>query len=434
VRLSAEARRSAEALIAGRLGLSFSGSREADLEHRLLEAVRSSQARSVDDYLAWLAAQPDEGPGWARLASLLTIGETYFFRDRACFQALEETVLPALVADRRARGALRLRLWSAGCATGEEPYSLAILLDRLLPDRARWQLTILGTDLNPDALDAARRGVYREWSLRSLPDALRARYFVRRGTGRFELDPCVRSMVALTTANLTDELPPLVADHPIDLILCRNALMYLTEDALATAVGRLQGALARGGWLVVAPAEASAQRFRPLVPVNFPGAIFFRKGQATKAGAAAALALPVRAPEPRDAVVRAARSAAPVPPLPPAPERETEERASAAQPLLEQARALADRGELPEALRLCKAALEERRLDPEVHRLLAAIHQERGDVPAALAALRRALYLDPDSVELHLALGNLLLQCGQRRRGLRHLEAAQRLAARAEAS
>jgi chemotaxis protein methyltransferase CheR len=83
---------------------------------------------------------------------------------------------------------------------------------------------------------------------------------------------------------------------------------------------------------------------------------------------------------------------------------------------------------------VCKAALKQERLDPEVHRLLAAIHQERGDVPAALAALRRALYLDPDSVELHLALGNLLLRSGQRRRGLRHLDAAQRLAARAEAS
>lgn len=433
MRLSAEARRSAETLIARRLGLSFSGIREADLEHRLLEAVRSSPARSVDDYLAWLAAQPDEGPGWARLSSLLTIGETYFFRDRACFRALEETVLPALVADRRARGTLRLRLWSAGCATGEEPYSLAILLDRLLPDRARWQLTILGTDLNPDALDAARRGAYREWSLRSFPDALRARYFERHGIGRFELDPCVRSMVAFTTANLTDELPPLVADHPMDLILCRNALMYLTEDALATAVGRLKGALAGDGWLVVAPAEASAQRFRSLVPMNFPGAIFFRKGRAPKAGAVPALALPARAEEPRETLLRPAPRAAPAPPPPRPLERETEGEVRAVAPLREQARALADRGELPEALRLCEAALKEERLDPGAYGLLAAIHQERGDVPGALAALRRALYLDPDSVELHLALGNLLLQCGQRRRGVRHLEAAHRLAARAEA-
>src|SRR5690242_13592906 len=111
------------------------------------------------------------------LASHLTIGETYFFRDSDAFAALSTRILPELIAARRRAGELRLRIWSAACCTGEETYSIAILLNQLLPDIADWQVTLLGTDVNPRFLRKAFEGVYGQWSFRNVPEDVRARYF-----------------------------------------------------------------------------------------------------------------------------------------------------------------------------------------------------------------------------------------------------------------
>ncbi|MBI4381907.1 MAG: protein-glutamate O-methyltransferase CheR, partial [candidate division NC10 bacterium] len=280
MRLSNELCIQAQALIASRLGLDFSKGRQADLERGLVGACRTSSVSVPETYLAWLATLPDESTEWRRLVGHLTVGETYFFRDRALFEALEQHVLPSLITARRTERNLRLRLWSAGCATGEEPYSLAVLLDRLLPDLSEWALTILATDINPDALEAARRGCYREWSFRETPQWTRDQYFHRRNAETFEVSPRIRRMVTVAPLNLAEDGYPAVMTNTsaMDLVLCRNVLMYFTRDAQRATVARLQRALVSEGWLAVSPAEASAELFQPLVSVNFPGAILYRKG------------------------------------------------------------------------------------------------------------------------------------------------------------
>jgi chemotaxis protein methyltransferase CheR len=270
--LSDEVCQQARALIASRLGLDFPEHRRADLAEGLARACRTPPMSTPEAYLAWLATLPGESPAWGRLAGYLTVGETYFFRDRAVFDALEQQILPALIAARRAEGVLRLRLWSAGCATGEEPYSLAILLDRLLPDRATWALTILATDVNPQALEVAQQGCYREWSFRETPQWIRDRWFHRVGGDRFEVQPKIRQMLAFAPLNLAADGYP-----SMDLILCRNVLMYFTPEAREATVARLRHALVPGGWLAVSPAEASVDLFRPLSPVSVPGALLYRK-------------------------------------------------------------------------------------------------------------------------------------------------------------
>ncbi len=415
---AADVRREAEALVSRRLGLRLPEERRDDLERAILEGLRSSRL-SAEAYLAWLGSLPDGSPEWGRIASRITVGETHFFRDRACFDALEQHVLPTLVAARRREGLLRLRLWSAGCSTGEEPYSLAILLDRLLPDREGWALTILATDVNGAALEAGPRGLYREWSLRGTPDWVRSRYFRPRRAGRLELESGIRTMVTFAPLNLADDgYPSMVTNtSAMDIIVCRNVLMYLGAEAQHASVARLQRALVPGGWLILSPVEASPELMRPLVPVEFPGAIFHCKEQ------------PLSAPPPR------ARQPPEPPPLPffppaPAPEAPPEPPADTPLPdgaLLERARALADRGQLEQARALCKAAVAEERLDPQGHFLLAAICQELGDIPAALEGLRRSIYLAPDSAPAHFLLGTLLLRAGERPRGRRCLESAVRL-------
>src|SRR4029078_13038990 len=128
--LSPEVHREAEILVGRRLGLRLPAERRADLERAFVEGLRASRLGTAEAYLGWLDGLSAGSPEWARMAARLTIGETYFFRDRAAFEALEQHVLPDLIATRRTEGTHYLRLWSAGCATGEEPYSLAILLDR----------------------------------------------------------------------------------------------------------------------------------------------------------------------------------------------------------------------------------------------------------------------------------------------------------------
>ncbi len=469
MRLSDDTCAQARALIASRLGLDFAEGRRADLERGLVRACRAAAVSVPEEYVHWLGSLPEQNPEWRRLASHLTVGETYFFRDPCSFAALEQQVLPALIAQRRADGVLRLRLWSAGCATGEEPYSLAILLDRLLPDRADWALTILATDISREALEVAREGCYRQWSLRGTPTTVRDRYFSSRDGQSFELDPSLRRLITFAPLNLAEASYPSAVTSAIDVILCRNVLMYFTPAAQRAAVVRLRHALVPGGWLLVSPAETSSELLQPLVPINFPGAILYRNESlpiensffchsdpAEESHAAvwpgrdmgiprcAQNDTPVleRAPVDHSAVdsvsaLRARRPAAPLASLPDGvtvPGGESFETAShpAGVTLIDEApsdaedlahaRALADQGQLERARRLCQAALARDRLNPETYLLLAAICQEQSEVPAALQALRRALYLAPHSAAAHFLLGSLLLQRGEGRHARRSMQ------------
>jgi len=419
----------AHGLVADRLGLVFEGCRQADLERGFLRACAAAAMRSPELYLAWLSQLPDENLEWGRLARYLTVGETYFFRDPACFAALEHEVLPALIAERRAAHILRLRLWSAACATGEEPYSLAILLDRLLPDRADWSVTILATDINPDALEQARLGQYRPWALRETLRAIQDRYFLPDAADTFTLQPAVRQAVTFAPLNLAADVYPSLETNTgaMDLVLCRNALMYFARETQASAAGRLQRALVPGGWLALSPSEASADLFPTLLTVNFPGAIFFRRPLDSHAAAErrpaqlaqdpAPVAPPPRPTRPVSHAAAAGRTAVASPTGP----RGTARVPSTA---LDRARSLADHGDLEEARRVCEAALKQDWHDPAAQLLLATIAQEQGDLAAAAEALRKAVYLDPDSPLAYFLTGSLLFRQDRRQEGRRALEVA----------
>lgn len=424
--ISDEMHAQARALIADRLGLDFPESRQADLKRGLKEALGHSQGRAPEQYLAWLATLPDESPEWKWLASFLTVGETYFFRDRACVDALEQRIFPDLVAARRSANILRLRCWSAGCATGAEPYSLAILLDQLLPDRQAWSLTILATDINPDALDLAQRGTYSAWALRETPQWIIDRYFHRRGKDSFELDHAIRRLVTFAPLNLAkDSFPTLMTNtSAMDLIVCRNVLMYFTGNVQQAVASRLHEALVTGGWLVVAPAEASTELFRPLAPVNLPGVIFYKKTEDSGTAPLSGLQPEMVASELQGPLCSIGESDNPDPHQLPVASLVAER--TQCQPDraidLQSVRILADQGHLEQARRLCETVLAQDRLNPEAALLRAAICQEQGDIHAAIEALRHAIYLAQDSAAAHFMLGCLLLRQGDRARGRRSLE------------
>src|SRR5262245_20228366 len=154
---------------------------------------------------------------WQRLLYHLAIGETYFFRD---IDALRERVLPRLIARRRTDGSRTLRIWSAGCATGEEPYTIAILLCELIDDVEAWKITILGTDINLEAINFARRGLYTQWSVRSV---LPENPYLRPRGNRWQISDQIRRMVDFRYLNLIDNHIGLAN---ADLVVCRNVLYY----------------------------------------------------------------------------------------------------------------------------------------------------------------------------------------------------------------
>jgi chemotaxis protein methyltransferase CheR len=261
-------------LIEQSTGLSVRTRLRADLEAMLLDLARGDLANL---YLT-LQHTPLTDPTWQAVVQALTIGETYFFRDSTSFNLLRTEVLPSLIRQRRAARRQELSVWCAGCATGEEPYSVAMLLYELLPDLDQWNLNIIGTDINARALQHARRGVYREWAFRQNAPDLRSRYF-KAVTGGWRLQPRLRNLVMFRQANLLHE-PPL---SQVDLIFCRNVLIYLTRAHIARLESTLLGTLVPGGWLLLGASEALHTRREQWETHIYPGAVLYQKAQRTLA-------------------------------------------------------------------------------------------------------------------------------------------------------
>lgn len=428
-------------VLAQQIGLHFPKERWGELKRKIAAATPALGMPDAETCAERLLSAPLTRSQIEILASHLTVGETYFLREKKSFELLEERIFPELI--RAGAGAdRRLRVWSAGCCTGEEPYSLAILLDRLIPGFRDWNIAILATDINPEFLRKAADGVYGEWSFRDTPSWFRERYFKKRKSERFEIDPHIRKRVTFSYLNLAEDVYPSLFSNTnaMDVILCRNVLMYFTAARARKVVDNLYQCLVDGGWLIVSPPETSNLLFSRFGAVEFPGAVFYRKNAAAKPRPAAGYPAPIFAPppealppfEPTPPPMSPGWDAAePVSPkavrqeaeTAPPPDSEENERDS----LCRLARTYANQGKLTEAAEWCEKAIAADKLDPAAHYLLAVVEQERGQNAAAVRALMRALYLDPDFALAHFALGNLRLSQGRQREAERHFETASAL-------
>ncbi len=169
-------------VIASHMGLSYPRDRFRDLERAITKAAPSLGYKDFQESTHRLLEAPLSESQIAILAHHLTIGETHFFRHEKVFEVLQEQILPELIAARRATGR-RLRIWSAGCATGEEPYSLAMVVRKVVHDLAMWDVTILATDINRDFLRKAERGIYSQWSFRSVPPGIKETFLFGKWRG-----------------------------------------------------------------------------------------------------------------------------------------------------------------------------------------------------------------------------------------------------------
>ena len=397
-----------------RMGWSLASSSPRHLEHALrsmAEHLRLADAGACLDWLtapAWTAEKADS------CARFMTVGETYFFREQRAFDLIVERVR-ARAADPAMAG-VPLRVWSAGCCTGEEPYSAAIALLEAFPNMAPGAVSILATDVSKRNLAAARAGLYRNWSFRGVPERLRARYFSDDGDGLQRVADRVRAMVHFDELNLALPSYPSPANGTacIDVILCRNVLMYFTPPQRKLAVQRLRACLADGGWLVVNASEASSELFEGFTATCHPDAIHYRKSVAP------APAVPRKAmPQ------RAAPAAAALPRIPDA----GAERRIKRRPAVIPATARIPAAPAPVAAPATAAEVAPPPGGDGIAELRARVAHaiSAGDTERARTCLQRIIFLEPLDVAAHYMMGIVLEQGGRMAQGRRRFEVVAQL-------
>jgi chemotaxis protein methyltransferase CheR len=358
-------------------------------------------------------ALPEE---WGNLLPLVTVNESYLFRTPQHFAALATTLLPGLLATRAT--ARRLRVWSAGCACGEEPATLAMVLADA-PALAGWDWRVIATDVDDDALAAARRGVYGARAVASVPAAQRERYLTGGGDA-YSLAPSLLSRIEYRSLNLVRE-PFADPGGPFDVVFLRNVLIYFRPHSQRRVAAAVAATLARDGLLFVGPAETLWQLTDELEPVDLGDCFCYRRGRDHPTAQGSAPRAPgagnAGVPTPRGRPAqpprhRAERGSAPPPPARPgAPAREGPAAVTNSDRLREAARhLLSDR--LQEAVDLVDQALAADPGDAQAHALEGFVHDISGRSEMAIASLRAALYLDPSLYQAHLMLGDALRRLG----------------------
>ncbi len=408
-------------VIERRSGLAFPPEKWPELRKGLSDASEMlglTGARELAERFLSPAAPTD----WTSvLLDHLTIGETYFFREPDALEGIENSILPGLVRARR-DGSRSLRIWSAGCSTGEEPYTLSMLLLRTIPDIDQWDISLLATDLNTESLEKARKGVYTAWSFRGTPGWVRDGFFRQSGEHGWSVAPAVRKLVRFERLNLcTDTFPASwnsTAD--LDLILCRNVLMYFAPDRIEAVLRGFLAALVPGGYLVVSANELSMASFAGFERVERGKAFCFRKPSG-KAGPSVLPSAPARIGRRRtDLPKPQADAPAPVPSDSPRRPATAPEPGSP----LAAARRCADGGRFDEAALHCRAAIERDPMNPAGYYLYGVVLQEKGDSTSAAREFRRAIYIDPEFVAPYVSLGQMLHASGNRSEARRHFSNA----------
>jgi chemotaxis protein methyltransferase CheR len=477
-------------LVAERLGLHFDDGKLDYLADVLQRRMQETGCRHFSAYRNRIAPFAGDRNEIGALAEQLTVGETYFFRYWEHFRALADVVIPGRT---RARGGdRRLRMLSAGCASGEEPYSLAMLVRERFPDFGSWDIEICGFDVNSSVIARARRARYSQWSLRETPNDLRAEHFQAHG-GDFELKEAVRSAVRFEERNLVEPDPAFWRRNAFDIIFCRNVLMYFTTEVMRAVIARMADSLMPGGFLFLGHAETLRCVSQEFHLCHTHGTFYYQRREADETERPILVSSegvkdgtyspnPPELPEPNDSWFSAIRRAseritnltqarngnggkgssapAPVPhvakpSLPRLPERALalellrKERFSEAAELLRilppEAKAdsdtqlliavlLTNGGNLGEAERVCRNVLNLDELNAGAHYLMALCREHTGDQAAAVQHDETAAYLDPAFAMPHLHLGLIAKRTGDTEAARREFGRALQLLDREDAS
>jgi chemotaxis protein methyltransferase CheR len=241
-------------LIADRTGIYFSDRKRQMLMQAISEFTQQLQAKNSTDVIQMLNSLSTRSDPWRRLISRLTINETFFFRH---FRGIEKQLLPKVILEKNEDKVLNI--WSAGCSTGEEPYTIAMVLLSQINHIEDWKIRIYATDIDNQALVSARRAIYRDWSMRQIPKNYLKSYFTEKN-GEYHLLPQVKKLVHFDYLNLKDgNFPDLAAGIAhFDIIFCRNVTIYFEAQDTIRIARKFFESLVTGGRLIVGHSEPSA--------------------------------------------------------------------------------------------------------------------------------------------------------------------------------
>ncbi len=449
-------------------GLNFMEKRDSDLLRNIEQAAKEFSFSDNYEFITWLLENKITEQELGTLASYFTIGETYFLREKKSFDFLEHIYLPGLIFKRKSEHRT-LRVWSAGCASGEEAYTIAVLLKRVIPDIKNWDITILATDINPVFLEKARRGIYTKWSFRNNPDWFLDNYFTKTGKNEYQILPEIRKMVTFSSLNLAENSYPSQKTNTesLDIIFCRNVLIYFNQKGHGDVTSRFYKSLKNGGLLMVSPVEMSSWISPEFEKIFYSGFTIYQKGSIKGSKPIVQKTEWIVTQKEKIPVVSATLTTK-VPGTTPSVFKQTIEipkeksKPEVLKPevpdfkkaieLFEQAdfekaeniltvlkttaieklpvviqllaKTKANLGKLNEAAILCDEALTTDKTNENLHYLKATISQELGNDEAALASLNRAIYMNQNFVLAHFLSGNICLKMGKKTNGMNHFKNA----------
>ena len=411
------------ALLHRTAGLAFDESRRESLGYSVLERMRLTGHDDIDAYLAVLDG-PEGADERQSLLDEVTIPETHFFRNPPQIRALRQFVLPELL--RQAAPSRRLRVWSAGCSTGEEAYTIAMLVRELLPASSGWDVQVVATDISLRALGAAQRGHYQERAfVMTEPTDLQRFFRLDADSGSYEVRQEIRDLVDFRHHNLVTDAPPFAVGE-VDLVLCRNVTIYFDRETTKSLMQRMHGTLRDGGYLFLGHAETLWQVTDAFALVALGDAFVYRRSDpAVKPRAV----LPDRRTEDEPRPTKADRRRGPG-------DRRTATRASAppervAPPVavpatdpLDVVRAAVAAGKYAEAADVAGEVGSADPLRQEAHYLQGLALTNLGRDADAMVVLRKAVYLAPEDGFAHFLLAGALERSGETLAAARSYRAA----------
>jgi chemotaxis protein methyltransferase CheR len=444
------------------LGLNFPKNRWDDLERGLISAAKELGLReNVEALNIWLKDNAFSPKELEILSNHLTVGETYFFRDKAILDVFQKNIIPGILAERFGKDQ-SINIWSAGCCTGEEPYTLAILLTETIPDLQNWRISILATDINRVFLHKAKEGIYSNWSFRDTPTQLRERYFVR-SKSNWQIIPEIKKMVHFSHLNLAeDHYPsPETRTNKIDIIFCRNVLMYFSNELIQSVGKKFYNALNPGGWFITTAVELNDENFSLFTRIQIDKSIVYsrteKKYHFTVKGHDKAIEKiqlvkknvptkpkPVKTPIRLSPVAETSTEKPSLNPINKAKElfnnkqyrpcadlcsHEITKTNNKTEWLMLLVKSFANLGLYDKALDWGAQLLKLDGLNSESYYILATIFFEKKMFTESEMMLKRALYIDQTNVLSHLLIGNVYLSLANHEAAKRHFDNVKKLLA-----
>ena len=440
-----------------RTGIFFGPRRRNELQRHIQTILKKQIAPDINTLYQKLAQQETNSSIWDCYIDTIIVGETYFFREKLLFQALQQKILPEIIT--RHQKDKVLRIWSAGCSTGEEPYSLSILLDQLLGSEINlWRIFILATDINKPSLKKGIDGLYRKWSLRQTSENIISTYF-QKENDLYRIRKDIQKRVMFSYLNLKDPVYPALSTctHAMDLILWRNVAIYLSDTVIADVLKRFYQCLLPLGYFNIGASEAGYMGETEFVSKQYSGTFIYQKmptplqSKPLPVYPVKKSALPEKGlefnktfrfqsnpptPEPiltRQTLLEKAQQSANTRNYSQAIDQfrsYLNKNSNDADVWYQLARVYANSGDLEHAKEACLSAIDKNPLLVEAYYIIGLINEENGEIENAIQNYKKSLYLQSDFVLAHYHLSMIYLQIKDDQQAERHRVHAIRILSR----